>query len=78
MKGEPVLLFDNQSSDSHSPIEILTIAEVAEILKISITSMRRLQHKRRIPFIKVGGAVRFSISDLTAYLENQRVKPLDQ
>jgi len=78
MKGEPVLLFDNQSSVSHSPIELLTIAEVAEILKISITTMRRLQQKRRISFIKVGGAVRFSTSDLTAYLENQRVKPLDQ
>jgi len=39
--------------------ELLTITEVAEMLKISVPSVRRLQHQRQIPFYKVGGSVRF-------------------
>lgn len=74
--GEPVLPFDNQSTKPSS-IELLTIPEVAEILKISVPGVRRLQQARRIPFFKVGGSVRFSMSDIASYLERQRVGSID-
>jgi hypothetical protein len=40
--------------------------------------MRRLQQRRSISFIKVGGSVRFSISDIAAYLRRQRVEAINK
>ena len=64
--------------DSGSVIELLTIAEVAELLKISGPGVRRLQQRRAIPFIKVGGSVRFSRRDVASYLERNRVESIAQ
>jgi excisionase family DNA binding protein len=58
--------------------EMLTIAEVAEMLKISIPSVRRLQQQRQIPFYKVGGSVRFFKSDIAIYLQGRRIDAVDQ
>jgi excisionase family DNA binding protein len=52
---------------------LLTIAEVAELLKLSVSTVRRLQRQRKISFVKVGGSVRFVESDLAAYLARRRV-----
>ena len=75
-ESDPVLFFDNEPNDSSPTIELLTITEVAELLKISVTSVRRLQQGRHIPFLKVGGSVRFSKSDLVSYLEKMRVEAI--
>jgi excisionase family DNA binding protein len=69
-----VLLPDNHFDDFHSPL--LTVPEAARFLRISPTGMRRLQQERRVPFIKVGGAVRFLREDLLAYLRKQRVEAI--
>jgi excisionase family DNA binding protein len=74
----PVLPFDNNSIDLGSVPEILTLADVAQLLKVSLTSVRRLQQGRHIPFIKVGGSVRFQKRDLLSYLEKQRVESIEQ
>ncbi len=74
--SEPVLVFDNKLSDSLSEIGLLTILDVAELLKVSVTGVRRLQQKRDIPFIKVGGSIRFSRNDIQSYLIAQRVEPI--
>jgi excisionase family DNA binding protein len=57
-------------------IELLTIKNVAELLKISPTSVRRLQQGRHIPFIKVGGSVRFAKNDVVAYLKRNRIESM--
>jgi excisionase family DNA binding protein len=57
--------------------ELLTVAEVAEILTISVPTVRHLQQQRRIPFYKVGGSLRFARSDIVAYLHKRRVQPID-
>jgi excisionase family DNA binding protein len=56
---------------------LLTIADVAELLKISSSTVRRLQQRRKIPFLKIGGRVRFIRSDIASYLEKQRVRSID-
>jgi excisionase family DNA binding protein len=52
---------------------LLTIPEVANLLKLSTSTVRRLQQRRKIPFVKVGRSIRFVASDLTAYLETRRI-----
>jgi len=60
----------------HSTIELLTIKDVAELLKVSQSSVRRLQQGRHLPFIKVGGSIRFAKSDVAEYLEKERVESI--
>ena len=57
-------------------IELLAVKDVADLLKVSIPTVRRLQQGRHIPFIKVGGAVRFAKSDLIEYLKKVRVEAI--
>jgi excisionase family DNA binding protein len=66
------------SIDATPVSELLTIPDVAAFLKISIPSVRRLQQRRQIPFVKVGGCVRFMRADVTAYLDKRRVGAIDQ
>jgi excisionase family DNA binding protein len=62
-------------SDS-APFELLTVAEAAQLLRISISSVQRLQQQRRLPFIKVGGRVRFAMSDLASFIDGNRVEAI--
>lgn len=64
--------------DLDTGVELLTVSEVAKILKISATSVRRLQSARRIPFVKVGGSVRFVRNDIALYLTQRRVDAVDR
>lgn len=57
--------------------ELLTITEVAKVLRISVVGVRRLQSARRIPFHKVGGSVRFNKADVITYLSRHRVEEID-
>lgn len=66
----------NMLSDSIPTLELLTIHEVARLLKISVSSVRRLQQQRRIPFVKVGGSIRFIKSDLLSYVDRERVESI--
>ena len=66
------------SIDAAPAPELLTIPEVAELLKVSVSTIRLLQQQRKLPFIKVGGSVRFERSDVLSYLEKRRVRSIDQ
>ena len=61
------------SIETDPALELLTIPEVARLLKLSVPSVRRLQQQRRIQFFKVGGRIRFERSDIVAYLQKRRV-----
>ena len=65
-----------QSFDIDNTDELLTVAETAKFLKISVTGVRRLQQRRLMPFIKVGGSLRFARSDLRAYIARRRVESI--
>jgi len=68
--------FDKQPNDLQSDIALLSIPEAAELLTISVSSVRRLQQERRIPFFRVGGSIRFAKVDLMSYLARRRVGAL--
>jgi excisionase family DNA binding protein len=65
------------SIDSDPLGELMTLVEAAELLKISLSSVRRLQQKRLISFFKIGGSVRVSKHDVISYLAKHRVEPID-
>jgi excisionase family DNA binding protein len=54
-------------------VELMDIKEAAAFLKVSVSTMRRLQQQREISFMKVGGAIRFAKSDVFDYLIRKRV-----
>jgi excisionase family DNA binding protein len=62
--------------NNETEAKLLTIKEAAAFLKISATSVRRLQQERYIPFIKVGGSVRFCRSDIMEFLQKRRVEAI--
>jgi len=65
------------NSDQHnSDIELLTIKDVSDLLKVSQVSVRRLQQGRHLPFLKIGGSVRFSKKDIVEYLKKVRVESI--
>ena len=75
--ADTVLFVDKKMSvDSNSTLDLLTIAEVAELFKISKSTVRRLQQQRRIQFTKIGGSVRFAKNDLVSYVERERVESI--
>lgn len=53
--------------------DLLTLKDVARLLKVSETTVRRLQQGRRLTFIKIGGSIRFDQRDVIEYLKNARV-----
>jgi excisionase family DNA binding protein len=75
--GDPNQLLENASTRSRPLIKLLTIAEAAKVMNVSVTSVRRLQQARKLPFFKVGRAVRFAHTDILSYLESRRIAPVD-
>jgi excisionase family DNA binding protein len=66
------------SIDSGSNFELLTIEEVAEYFRVSVSAIRRLQQARVLPFVKIGGSLRFQRTDLESFLKQQRVESIDK
>lgn len=77
VSADSVPFFDTTTIDS-AQIELLTIAETAKLLRISEVSVRRLQQGRHLPFIKVGGRVRFAKADIIGYLSRHRVESIER
>jgi len=63
--------FDNGPPGS---CDMFTNVEAANLLGVSISTMRRLHQGRRVPFFKIGRCVRYSRHDLEAYLSKHRIE----
>ena len=60
-------------TNGEEQIELLTVREVAKLLQLSVPSVRDLQARRQISFIKVGGALRFEKRDIVEYINRRKV-----
>ena len=65
------------TTDSNTLPNMLTPDDLAGILRISKTSVYRLVERRRIPFFRVGGSLRFAKSDVLAYLNGNRIESVN-
>jgi excisionase family DNA binding protein len=52
---------------------LLKPAEAAKALAISLSYLRELKAAGEIPFVPLGGAVRYDIVDLRAYIERKKM-----
>lgn len=76
--AKPPLILDKYADDA-DPVEgLLTLADVAAMLKVSIPTVRRLQQQRKIPFVKVGGSIRFEREDVASYVSKRRVRAIGE
>jgi excisionase family DNA binding protein len=51
---------------------LLTIDQLADRLGTTVRHVRRLVADRRVPFVKVGGLVRFDPADIDAWIDDHR------
>jgi excisionase family DNA binding protein len=66
------------SIDADPIAGLLTIPDVAATLKISTATVRRLQQQRKLPFVKIGGSIRFERSDIASYVATRRVRAIGE
>lgn len=59
------------------PSEILTIPEVASLLKVAEKTVYTMAQKAQLPAFKVRGQWRFKRVDLDTWIESQTVFPSD-
>ena len=74
----PILPFKNSMNIGLTSQNLITPDELSRIFKISKPSVYRLVDNRILPFYKVGGSLRFSISDINEYLSNVKVEPIQK
>ena len=53
---------------------LLTIANLAETLQLTESAIRKFVLENSIPYIKIGGAVRFRPSEIEQWIESRRNK----
>lgn len=54
---------------------LLTIREASQYLAVSVSTLYGWVWQRRIPFVKIGRALRFDLHDLTAFIEANKQLP---
>ena len=58
-------------SQSHSRARFLTVAEVADLLRVSSMTVYRLIKEGDLPAVRIGKSYRLREDDLDAYLSKQ-------
>jgi len=56
--------------------KLLTPIQIMAILQISRPTLYRLMGRRLIPFCKIGGNIRFCLSDINEYIKENSIKSL--
>lgn len=57
-------------------MKLLTVEEIAELFQTSTSTIYRWVHKREIPFVKLGGKLRFSPDTIQEYIKKNSVSNL--
>ena len=53
---------------------LLTVDEAARLLAVSVSTLYGWVYQRRIPFVKVGRALRFDVNDLEKFIQANRTQ----
>lgn len=58
--------------------ELLDVNDLARLLGVSSTTVRRMVERRELPFLKLKRVIRFRRSDVDEYLDRCRVASRDE
>jgi excisionase family DNA binding protein len=61
-------------TDSNNKITLLTPDDLAELLKVSKATVYKMVEKRAIPFYKIGGGLRFSLSEIREFVCSNKIE----
>lgn len=53
---------------------LVTVQEAAKFLSVSVSTLYGWAWQRRIPFVKLGRALRFDVAELERFVESHRYK----
>ena len=56
------------------PTQLVNVNEAAQFLAVSPSTLYGWVWQRRIPFVKVGRAVRFDMADLERFISQNRIR----
>lgn len=65
----------SEPSEQPGNVELLNVAEAARFLAVSPSTLYGWVWQRRIPFVKLGRAVRFDKADLQEYVNRNKILP---
>lgn len=54
-------------------LELLTVDEVTQLLKLSKGAVYQMIARREIPYLKIGRRIRFDKEEISKWLDRQRV-----
>ena len=56
--------------------DLLTIGQLADLLRVKVSWLYAQTSAKKIPFLKLGGRLRFRRADVEKWIEGQVVKPV--
>lgn len=51
-------------------VALLNVEEAAQYLRLSVKTLRNWCYRGQVPYVKLGGSVRFRLADLEAWIES--------
>lgn len=69
------MLLIRELMESTAQTGLVTIREAARYLSVSVSTLYGWVWQRRIPFVKVGRALRFDLDDLREFVEGNKQRP---
>jgi excisionase family DNA binding protein len=57
--------------------QLLDVHELSHWLRVSVNTIYGYVNQRKIPCLKVNGALRFDVKDIEKWLEKQKVKAME-
>lgn len=59
-------------------IRLMTVRDAAKFLAVSVSTIYGWAWQRKLPFVKVGRALRFDRTDLEDFVRTNRVEPREK
>jgi excisionase family DNA binding protein len=59
--------------EKQSECRLITVVGAAKFLAVSTSTLYGWVYQRKIPFVKVGGALRFEVAELQKFIQSNRV-----
>jgi len=59
-------------------VALLTPSGLADLLQVSVGHVYRLVEQRRVPFIRIGGSIRFRLESVNCWIAGQEVRTVHQ